>query len=216
VAEDWRVTVALDDETDSGRLTHALHAHEVDEDVQARLGTRVAVSSAGSNVFLYADSENAMREAARVASEVLASHSLHGAVQLDRWHHEEEEWVDASVPLPQTPAELQQEHERLEEDESAESAETGIAEWEVRIDLASHHDAIAMTAQLERDGLSKIVRRWKYLLVGTEDKDDADALALRLQTELPLGASVHVEPGSGMAWELMRGNPFAVFGGLSS
>jgi hypothetical protein len=216
MAEDWRATVVLQDETDSGRFLDALHAHEDEADVRARLGKRVAVSSDHGEVFLYADSESAMREAARVASEVLASHSMHGDVRLDRWHHEEEEWVDASVPLPQTAAEIQSEHERLEEDEAAESRETGVAEWEVRIDLASHHDAIAMSAQLERDGFSPVVRRWKFLLVGTADKDDADALALRLQTELPAGATVQVEPGSGMAWRLMPRSAFAVFGGLSS
>jgi hypothetical protein len=27
---------------------------------------------------------------------------------------------------------------------------------------------------------------------------------------------VHVEPGSGTAWQLMPGNPFAVFGGLGA
>jgi hypothetical protein len=141
---------------------------------------------------------------------------MQGDVRLDRWHHEEEEWEDASVPLPQTAAEVRTEHERLEQAETAESRTTGLAEWEVRIDLASHHDAIAMAERLDRDGFAHVVRRWKFLLVGTADRDNADALAQRLKTELPAGATVHAEPGSGMAWQLMPRNPFAVFGGLSS
>jgi len=216
VAEDWRATVVLQNETDSERFLNALHAHQVDDDVQARLGERVAVNRGGGDVFLYADSESAVQEAARVVSEVLAAHGMQGDVRLDRWHHEEEEWEDASVPLPQTAAEVRTEHERLEQAETAESRATGLAEWEVRIDLASHHDAIAMAEGLDKDGFAHVVRRWKFLLVGTADRDDADALAQRLKTELPAGATVHAEPGSGMAWQLMPRNPFAVFGGLSS
>jgi uncharacterized protein (DUF2126 family) len=47
-----------------------------------------------------------------------------------------------------------------------------------------------------------------------DGRDEAEQLAARLQSELPPDAVMHVEPGEGLAWELMPKNPFAVFGGL--
>ena len=46
------------------------------------------------------------------------------------------------------------------------------------------------------------------------NEDEATALAERLRTEAPEGATVEVEPGGAMVWEVSPKNPFAVFGGL--
>ena len=216
MAEDWRVTVTLPGKSDAARLLSALHAHEVEEDVRKQLGERVAVSGDDNHVFLYADAEGAARRAEQIVRELLSAHGTTGELKLDRWHHEEEEWEDATVPLPSTAAQKQVEHERLEQQETAEAHATGIAEWEVRIELGSHHDAAALAEQLEQEGYEHFIRRWKYLLIGTADEDDARALAERLTAELPPGATIQAEPGSGMAWQLMPLNPFAVFGGLGS
>jgi hypothetical protein len=55
------------------------------------------------------------------------------------------------------------------------------------------------------------VRRSSYLLVGANDEEEAKELAVRLGAE----GTVHVEPGAGVAWQLMPSNPFALFfGGL--
>jgi hypothetical protein len=214
VSDDFRIVVRLADPGHNRRLTSALSEHEVEHDVRERLGNRIAVSDDGDVVFLYADAEDAGREAQGIVNDLMRAHGMSGTVRLDRWHHEEEEWEDASVPLPATPEQHRAEHQRLEQEETAESEASGDAEWEVRIELASHHDAHALAQRLEREGFEYVVRRWKYLIIGTNDHDDADALAKRLQTELPQGAVVHVEPGSGLAWEFMPRNPFAVFGGL--
>ncbi len=139
---------------------------------------------------------------------------MRGEFKLDLWHHVEEEWEDASVPLPASPQEKQAEHERREQQETAESQASGLAEWEVRIEFDSHHDAVALAERLRQEGFERVVRRWKYLLVGTADEDDARALAERLKAQAPAAATIHVEPGGGMAWQLMPRNPFAVFGGF--
>ena len=68
----------------------------------------------------------------------------------------------------------------------------------------------ALAEELEGDGYS-VERRSAYLFVGANDKDDAEALAERLKAS----GKVHVEPGGGVAYQLMPRNPFAVFGGLS-
>jgi hypothetical protein len=172
------------------------------------------VSSHSRTVFLYAETEAAAREAEQVVSALLAEHDLEASsVALDRWHPIEQRWEDARVPLPSSAADRQAEHERLAADDTAESEATGVAAWEVRIEVASHDDADALAARLEDEGMP-VVRRSTFLLVGAANEDDARELARRLATEAPPGAVIHVEPGGGQVWEAMPENPFAVFGGL--
>ncbi|HTZ29008.1 MAG TPA: hypothetical protein VMC83_33715, partial [Streptosporangiaceae bacterium] len=76
MANDWRVTVTLHDEAHVGRVAESVRDHEVEEDARRRLGGRVAVSADGPSVFLYAGSENAAREADRVARDLIAKHGL--------------------------------------------------------------------------------------------------------------------------------------------
>lgn len=213
MADDFRVSVELPSTDDARTVLRALHGHEVDASRRAQLGGRVAVSSDGPTVFLYADTQGAAEAGERTLQEVIAQNGLHAEPRLDRWHHAEERWEDARVPLPQTGAERHAEHERLEAEESEESRESGVAEWEVRIELASRKDAEALASELEQEGHA-VVRRSSYLLVGTNDRDDAEALARRIEQEAPHGAKVHVEPGAGLVWELMPFNPFSLFGGL--
>jgi len=199
------VTVTMQ-EPGAGRLLRALHTQQVEDDAQQQLGGRVAVSGEDDHVFLYADTEGAAQAAREVVQHVLDAHSIGADLTVERWHHDEEEWQDAAVPLPSTPEAEQAEHAQLEVEEEAESEATGVAEWEVRVELASHQDARALAERLEQEGI-RCVRRWKFLLVGAGDEDDAHALAERLQAEAPAGATVHVEPGSGTAWQLMPGSP---------
>jgi hypothetical protein len=215
VAEDWRLTVSLEAAAEADRLRAALHDHEVEKDALARLGGRVAVSGGGEQVLLYADSAAAAHEAEAVVKDVLASNGLHGGFKIDRWHHEEEEWEDASAPLPTTTAAETEEHARLEQEETEESQKWGFAEWEVRIEFASHHDARAFEERIADKGYGHFVRRWSYVLIGTNDHDDAERVAADLRDELPAGASLTVERGSGLAWELYpRRSAFVLFGGL--
>jgi hypothetical protein len=217
VAEDWRVTfdVADDEGGYVGRALRLLHEHEVERDARAQLGDRVAVSGDSGHVFLYADTEAAAKEAENVVSSLFAAHDLkpEGPAALDRWHPLEERWEDARAPMPTTAAERREEHERLEVEETVESQSSGEAAWEVRIEFASHHDAREFATRLSDEGMS-VVRRWNFLLVGTNDEDDARELAQRLATTLPPGAVVQVEPAAGQVWQAMGNSPFAVFGGL--
>jgi hypothetical protein len=208
MAEDWRVTITLPEEENAGRILRALHEREVRDELRDELGGRVAVSSDGPNLFLYADTRRAAEAGERALREVLTEHGLSGEPKLERWHAGEERWEDPGVVLSSG-----QEHERLEQEETEESREEGVAEWEVRVELRSHDDAEELAKRLEAGGTS-VTQRWKYLLVSANDKDDAEALAQRIQAEAPDGATVHVEPGAGLAWEFLPRNPFAIFGGL--
>src|SRR5438876_10874020 len=136
MADDWRVTVKLpDDDPPAARLLQMLHEHEVEEDVRKRLGQRIAVSAGDSHVFLYASSREAAQEAERVLREVVAARNLTADFAVDRWHPLAQEWEDANAALPQTAGRRQAEHQHLEETETKESQATGLAEWEVRVEL---------------------------------------------------------------------------------
>ena len=90
--------------------------------------------------------------------------------------------------MPQTDAEREAEHEKLEAQDTADSLASGYAEWEVQIALPSHGDAVELAERLESEGIP-VTRRWKHLIVGADDEDDANALATRLRDEAPTGSS---------------------------
>jgi len=209
MADDWRVTVTLPEREHAHGLLHSLRDREVGDELRDALKGRVAVSVDGPHVFLYADSRRAAEASEQSLREALAEIDVQAEPTLERWHPVEERWESPGVTL--TP---DQEHERLEEEETGESVDEDVAEWEVRVELDSHHDAELLADRLEAEG-NTVTRRWKFLLVSANDKDDADALAKHLQEEAPHGAKVHVEPGAGLAWELMPRNRYAFFlGGL--
>jgi hypothetical protein len=192
VANDWRVTVTLHDEAHVGRVVESVREHEAEEDARHRLGGRVAVSVDGPSIFLYAGSENAAREASRVARDLTAKHGLSADFALDRWHPDEEEWENADVAMPQTEDERAAEHARLESDETAESKATGKAEFEVRVELPSHREAVRLADRLTAEG-RPVIRRWTLLVLGANDSDDANALAEVIKREAPPGTSVEAQ-----------------------
>ena len=190
MADDWRVTVTFRDEADVQRAVQSVREHEVEDEVRSRLGERVAMSVDGPVVFLYAGTEDTAREADRVVREVLAQHQLSAGFTLDRWHPLEEDWEDASVPMPDTAEQRAAEHRRLIDAETQQSLADRQAGWEVRVELPSHRQAVELAERLEAEG-RPVIRRWKYLVVGASNEDDASALAEAIGQEIPAKASVH-------------------------
>lgn len=215
MADDWRVTIELEDEADALQLAHLLSELELDEEQRARLGERVIVSRDGPRVFLYADSERRARLTNQVVRAALDERGVAAVISVHRWHPAERLWEDADVPLPQTEEEWRAEHERLQEREAAASLASGGAQWEVRVELPSHAETVELADRLEAEG-TPVVRRWTYLLAGAANEDEAHELAERLRREAPSGARVEVEPGGQMVWEVAPQNPFVVFGGLGT
>jgi len=213
MGDDWRVTVDFDDEGDGTQFAERLAALELEAEERERLGDRVVVSRDGPRVFLYTDAEERARAVHETVSARIESEGLSALTAFERWHPVEQDWKDVSVPLPSTDAEAQAEHERFQEREAADSFEKGRSEWEVRVELASHEDTVALAERLESEGIP-VVRRYTFLLAGAANEDDARALAERLEREAPDGARIAVEPGGGLVWEVAPSNPFAVFGGL--
>jgi hypothetical protein len=213
VADDWRITIDFDDEENGTQLVEWLAARRFESEERDSFGGRVAVSRDGPVVFLYADTEELARDADGIVRALLSSEGLQAQVAFERWHPVEQEWKDAALPLPRTEEELEAERERQQAREAAESLASGEAEWEVRVSLPSREATDELADRLEGEGIP-VTRRATFLLVGAVNQDEAVALAERLRAEAPEGASVEVEPGGAMVWEVSPKNPFAVFGGL--
>ena len=192
-SSDWRVTISLADEAHAEQARQSFSEQEVEDDVRLRLGRNIAVGAGDSQMFLYAGTENAAREAEQVAQDVLADHGIEAEFAVHRWHPIEEEWESPDVAMPRTEAERQAEHQRLEDAETAESVATGTAQWQARVELPSHREAVALAAKLDGTGRT-VVRRWKFLVVGANNEDDARELADQIRGEAPPGATVTAEP----------------------
>ena len=129
---------------------------------------------------------------------MLAGQGIAGESALHRWHPIEEAWENPDVPMPRTEAERQAEHQRLAAAETAQSLAAGVAQWEVRVELGSHRQAVALARTLESESLA-VVRRWKFVLVGASNEDEARELAGQIRHEVPPDAAVTVEQ-AGVRW----------------
>ncbi len=203
-ANDWRLTVRLRDGSQADRAAEHLSAHEAEGEVQRRLGGRVVVGTGGGDeLFLYTHSRDAAATARQSVSALLAGHGMEAGYSLDRWHPVAEEWEQADIALPATAAELAAERQRLDAEETSESMASGIAMFEVRVQLPSHRDAVALADRL-RDADYSVVRRWRFLVVGANNADQAEEFAAAIRQQAPAGAIVSTE-------EVGPGRPYTAF-----
>jgi hypothetical protein len=190
--DDWRVTLSVSQPQTGPAL------RELEGDIRGQVGRDIGVGAGEAQIFLYAGTETAAGEAERIARDVLARHGVTAGSAVHRWHPIEEQWETPDVPMPQSAAERQAEHQRLVDTETAEALATGQAQWEVRVELGSHRQAVALARKLESEGLA-IVRRWRFLLVGASNEDEARELAGQIRPEVPADAAVKVEL-AGVGW----------------
>jgi hypothetical protein len=203
-ANDWRLTVRLRDGSQADQAAEHLSAHRVESEVQRGLGGKVVVGSdGGDELFLYARSKDAAAAAQQSVSAVLAGHGMAADYGLDRWHPVADEWEPAGVALPATAADLAAERERLDAEETSESLADGIALFEVRVQLPTHHDSVALAERLRAAGYS-VVRRWRFLVVGANNADQAEEFAAAIRQLAPAGAIVSTE-------EVGPGRPYTAF-----
>ena len=201
-SDDWRVTISVSSQAQTGQAQRSVSLRPVEEDIRRQAGRTIAVGADDRQIFLYAGTETAARDAERIARDVLARHGIAAESALHRWHPIEEQWENPDLAMPHTEAERQAEHQRLEDTETAESVATGIAQWQVRVDLGSHRQAVALARTLENEGRA-VVRRWKFLLVGASNEDQARELAGQIRREAPPGAAVSAEQ-AGVGWPFMQ------------
>jgi len=184
MSDNWRIQIepreAAHAESLLGRLARDLGSDEAKRLAKELEGRRLVVSRDDDLLFVYAETR---------AEAELADEGLEANVEVEGWLAEEERW---SGEAPQ---------ETWEQEE----IERGFAPWEVRVELPSHREADELADQLEGEGFD-VVRRWRYLIVGTASEEQARELAQRLHGE--------AEPGGEVVWEVTPRNPFALFGGL--
>lgn len=191
--DDWRIRIELAEE---GPVEALLARLDLDLRSEGRHlaeeleGHRLAVSRDGNELFVYAASREQAQKALAVIESELREEGLEAKTShVEQWLHDEERW-DSEAKEP-----------TFEEELLAE----GYAPWEVRVECDSREDAHELADQLTEEGYG-VVRRWRYVIAGTDTREEADALARRLHGE--------VEPNARIVWEVLPRNPFAVFGGL--
>ena len=160
--DEWRVEVDLDDKEHGFGLGERLRSRDLDDEARRRLGRRVAVSRDGARLFLYAATEAQAREAESIVRELVEADGLSGEIRLTRWHPVEEAWKDASVPLPRTEQEIQEELRSKEEAERREAEQEGAYDWLVRIDLPSRAEAAELAERLRAEGWP-VHRLWGFV-----------------------------------------------------
>jgi hypothetical protein len=212
MSDDWRLIIDFDEENDGTQLLERLDALRFAAEERKRLGDRVIVSRDGGRVLFYIGTGTEARSLEELVRGDLEAEGKVTRVSMERWHPAERVWKDAAVPLPETQAEVDAEEERYEAREEADAEATGFGDWEVRVELASHEDTIELATRLEAEG-TPVVRRHTFLLVGAATEDDARELAERLKAEVPPGATVHVQAGGEMIWEVTPPNPFVMIAG---
>jgi len=188
--DDWRVRIELEDAhafLDRLHVDISSQAKDLARELKER---RLPVSRDDDTVYVYAASAAEAEAARQVVDAELSELGLKPlGLRVEHWLGDEDRWDDE----PHAP------------DVEEELASRGYAPWEVRVECASHDEADALADTLEAEGY-EVERRWTYLVVGTETREDADALAARVHGE--------VEAGGELVWEVMPQNPFAIFGGL--
>jgi hypothetical protein len=192
VKDEFRVEVELDDAEHGYSFGEGLRSLDLDDEARKRLGKDVMVTRDGSRLFLYADSEGQAREAERVVRDLMAADNLTADVRVTRWHPVEEDWKDASLPMPRTPEEEEAEYAAREAAEAREAEVEGEYDWRVVVRVSGRDEAAEIAERLAREGVP-VARRWRYVVAGALTEERAAELAERLRSELPDDADVRIE-----------------------
>ena len=181
MGDDWRVRIAF------GVLPRGRRAFRqaLIPAVDSRFGDQVTVSSGNTYTFVYAPSIGLADEAAQVACELLVLQNINVPVRTEFWSLREQQWQDAddpsAGPAAQRPADRPeaQRHADRQEAERKRSVMTGVPAWQVRIEVPSHRDAIALAGQLAAQGW-RVRRRPRSVIVSANCEDDAKGLGRAL------------------------------------
>ena len=197
--EGWRVKVSVYDQPGRKSLGRSV------DDLRSQLGDHIRVNSRKTSIFLYAATATAATEAERVAQQVLARGNVVSDSQLEHWDPLEEEWRDmaaepsdaATEPIGAAESaddedEERAVHEELQERERQRSMATGVAAWQVRVDLSSRRRVVDLAERLASEGWP-VVRRRRFLVAGANCQEDADGLALEIQGYVGADADIRVE-----------------------
>ena len=175
--DDWRVCIAFGDlprqpKSDQQALIWSCRQALIPA-LGSRLGDQVAVSASGTQILLYAPSAGSADEAAQVAREVLGQHDVSAPVRTEFWSPREQKWRDAADDPSADPAAQRRALER------ERSRRVGWPAWQVRVEVPSHRDVIALAEHLAAQGWRVRPRR-RHLIVWADCEDDAKGLGRAL------------------------------------
>jgi len=128
----------------------------------------------------------------RLRSQDLADDLSVDFTGVTRWHPVEQEWKDASIPLPETETEIRQELGRKEEAEREEVEEEGSYDWLVKINLPSAADAERIAETLDEAG-HPVHRIWRWVTVDVLTEEIGNELISSIQESLPADAEIWLE-----------------------
>jgi hypothetical protein len=192
--EDWRVEVELAQDTGADRL-HAA-ASELYVNARRELRRHAVVTHDDNVVFAYATTREDAQAAEAALRELATKEHLQASFTLTHWNQDAETWQSPDAQFPTDAAVVAQEqseaHAGEQQTEADEAKASGIPEFEVRLSLASHREAVALAQRLADEGIPS-QRNWRYLLVGAWTEDDANTLADRLRGELGDEVEIQVE-----------------------
>jgi hypothetical protein len=236
MGDDWRVCIAFGDlpgqlTADQAYTRYPASAQEAAEQesfrqalisaLGSRLDDQVRVTWSGIGFILEAPSAGSADEAAHVAREVLARHDVSALVRTERWSPWEEEWLDvtdkpSADAAAEQQAEQQAEHEYRQEQERERSRRAGFPAWQVRVEVPSHRDVVALAGHLAAQGW-RVRRRRRHLLVGADCEDDAKGLVRELSGDGRADADTAFRVGRvSYSYMLFDARPTQVTGGGSS
>jgi hypothetical protein len=211
--DDWRLQIDPSEDAHADRLVKGFSSSELKHDLSDAYHNRVIVSQDGPRVFLYTGTREQAETSRKLVETLAQEHGWAVNIELRHWHPIAEDWEDPENPLPHTEAARQTEHAKEISAEDQEVRAQGYPDQEVRLELPTRHAAISVARQLRSEGFSP-VRRWRYLVLGAADSDQATALAERLREEVPEARDIRIEGTYQAARAGAPRNPFAVFGGL--
>ena len=193
MAEKWRVVVVLGGAAGAGLWPCK---RDVAREMRDRTGVVVVGvpdsawrDSGGSPVSGYTDNRGAAEAAARVAQEVTGQHGLSARVSVECWRPVSKRWEDASAISPH---DLAEERDYQQREDRRLLAETGVAQWRVRVELRTHRDTVALAQRLSGDG-HHLDQSWKSLVASADSEDDANRLAERIKQYAPFNTEIHAE-----------------------
>jgi len=205
--DDWRLQISPDENAHAASLVEHLDSGELQHELSDAYHDQVVVTRDGPRVFLYTGTRQQSKAARQLIDSLAQQHGWALSVELRHWNPVAKDWEDPGAENPDAETAIKAEHDEAVAAERKLAEERGYPEFEVRVELPSHNDAISLARRLQMEGLLP-VRRWKYLVIGATDEDNANELADRLREEAPAQSQVKVE----RTWKAIRArHPFSTF-----
>lgn len=171
--EEWRL---------SFEIGQAKQLDEIIEAAGAETSDDVDIHRRGTQILVYARTEEGIRAAEQSLSRLLALRGISVLSTLTRWNPGGERWQDPALPVEPPRRVI-----------GWDWAELGELGWEVRVRTQSRDEAERLVKQLQSDGHPTTSDGSKRLMAGVRDESEARALAEELRLEAPL-ATILVRP----------------------